>query len=120
MGNKRIVNGVGLLLALVLLATSIPFSIFHNHHHQPVCDVALDIPVQFKAEQDHAKQHLHTYEAKCFVCNSIFVHLAVLPNAYAVNVLLQSTSLKVSHYGYYNFQAFKSFQNKAPPIAIAG
>lgn len=107
---------IGLLLATVILATSFPFGIFHHHTHETVCEVGLDLPAQFKKENDQAKQHYHTNETKCFICDSIFTTTAILPSDILSErkVILDDTiiSLVIASAA----KPIYSFQNKAPPL----
>ncbi len=107
---------IGLLLATVILATSFPFGIFHHHPHEAVCEVGLDVPAQFKKENDQAKHHYHTNETKCFICNSIFTTAAILPSDILAerNIILDDTifSMVIASAA----KPIYSFQNKAPPV----
>ena len=116
MKNNRFNYLIGLLLATVILATSFPFGIFHHHTHETVCEVGLDLPAQFKKENDQAKQHYHTNETKCFICDSIFTTTAILPSDILSErkVIFDDTiiSLVIASAA----KPIYSFQNKAPPL----
>jgi hypothetical protein len=116
MKNNRFNYLIGLLLATVILATSFPCGIFHHHAHETVCEVGLDLPAQFKKENDQAKQHYHTNETKCFICDSIFTTAAILPSNILSErkVILDDTiiSLVIASAA----KPIYSFQNKAPPL----
>ena len=116
MKNNRFNYLIGLLLASVILATSFPFGIFHHHTHETVCEVGLDLPAQFKKENDQAKQHYHTNETKCFICDSIFTTAAILPSDILAkrNIILDYTifSMVIACAA----KPMYSFQNKAPPV----
>jgi hypothetical protein len=116
MKNNRIKYLIGLLLASVILATSFPFSIFHHHAHEAVCEVGRNVPSPLKKEHDQAKHHYHTNEAKCFICNSIFTAAAILPSDFLSErkVILDDTiiSLVIASAA----KPIYSFQNKAPPL----
>lgn len=116
MKNNRIICLIGLLLASIILATSFPFGIFHHHPHETVCEVGLNLPAQFKKENDQAKHHYHTNETKCFICDSIFTTTAILPSDILSerNVILDDStfSLVIASAA----KPIYSFQNKAPPL----
>ena len=116
MKNNRFNYLIGLLLATVILATSFPFGIFHHHTHETVCEVGLDLPAQFKKENDQAKQHYHTNETKCFICDSIFTTAAIFPSDILSErkVIFDDTiiSLVIASAA----KPIYSFQNKAPPL----
>ena len=116
MKNNRFNYLIGILLATVILATSFPFGIFHHHTHETVCEVGLDLPAQFKKENDQAKQHYHTNETKCFICDSIFTTAAILPSDILSErkVIFDDTiiSLVIASAA----KPIYSFQNKAPPL----
>ena len=116
MKNNRIKYLIGLLLASVILATSFPFSIFHHHAHEAVCEVGRNVPSPLKKEHDQAKHHYHTNEAKCFICDSIFTTAAILPSDILSErkVIFDDTiiSLVIASAA----KPIYSFQNKAPPL----
>jgi hypothetical protein len=116
MKNNHFKYLIGLLLASVILATSFPFSIFHHHPHETTCEVGLDLPAQFKKENDQAKHHYHTNETKCFICDSIFTTAVILPSDILSErkVILDDTifSLVIATAA----KPIYSFQNKAPPL----
>jgi hypothetical protein len=116
MKNNRIKYLIGLLLASVILATSFPFSIFHHHAHEAVCEVGRNVPSSLKKEHDQAKHHYHTNEAKCFVCNSIFTAAAITPS---LGLSKRIIILKDNSFALVIASAAKpiySFQNKGPPL----
>ena len=116
MKNNRLNYLIGLLLATVILATSFPFGIFHHHPHEAVCEVGLNVPSPLKKEHDQTKQHFHTNETKCFICNSIFTTAAIIPSlGFSERIIIlddNTFSIVIACVT----KTIYSFQNKAPPL----